>query len=535
MSFNMNEWKKRLPDIPTEKLLEWMGEAARRADSQKGMNDYISDRAFLHTATGSNRSKALQRFTQKYGWNPDTGEETTKGEPANSQESSQEGTRDDPTPEPPTPNEDPDNAEEPSEELYDDIYDPQDPEDEARQEEDPDDEIYEPEDTPPKETPPKAPEPEKKPLSPMPDLPFENPDLGDLYTGEEDDDDDEEPELEKPRALPKRTFKPARDEDDFITHQEPQDQWTQGIAPWKPLLQQLSGDPDFITKLAQTISHEPPPYAQVKPYIIDHPLKNPENVRIRISIAAREGSNRTSIETQTVPLTQAREATRNLVSAGHYQEYVNNYDAILEELENDRERLVSLIHVLESYCENKERSPFEFNIPKAEVSKTVKESMQSIINLLQEQVVKELNLLRGDVKGEFGDVNELVSQHLRNLKLDLSNAVERVMYKVKTDVEQTNLEDIKRWVLYTLNLRGNAYKLGSVPLSIINCMVDDIERRLIQNDFKLEGEETIRYMPEELRSRLSYKTVGPLNKAIPKLQNAKLIKTYRDGTISLSK
>jgi hypothetical protein len=81
-----------------------------------------------------------------------------------------------------------------------------------------------------------------------------------------------------------------------------------------------------------------------------------------------------------------------------------------------------------------------------------------------------------------------------------------------------------------------AYNLGAGPYAIISMMVDDITKIVLQNDFKIDTQmEFRRYTMLEMSKKLGYKNASGVFAAVKRLHRAKLIKMYRDKTISLIK
>ena len=367
-----------------------------------------------------------------------------------------------------------------------------------------------------------------------PDVPFNNPDLTtiDVPDGnQEESDETEEAEPEpEPEPKPKR---PDYYHDEMIRKTITPEMQDTILRPFRPFLEDIRKDSGTLNKLAAQIDGRyMPPYMQIKGYIINHPIKDPNNTTVLLSIISESNARRT--EQRYINLTQAQDVTRALAEQIHIQASLNNYDAIVEKLMEDRRTLVNLVFILENYCEQKQVSPFELSIPKRALMESVEQSFNAIKGLIITQVVAQLSTLRKDFQGEMGDVRQRVEKSMTLNNAQLQEAVTKVLWKVKTDVEDTNREEMVQALLWSLNKKEITEKLGGAATAVIGIMIDDFLRRLIASEFKLEKvTEQRRYTLTELSKRLGYKGQSNVMVAIQTLLDRNLIKIYENRLYSL--
>jgi hypothetical protein len=364
-----------------------------------------------------------------------------------------------------------------------------------------------------------------------PDIPFDNPDMNDLDVPEDEyEDEDEVPEVIIDEPVRE---KPSFERPEMVTKTISIDDYEEILKPFKPFLEDIKKDTSTLNKLAAQIDGRyMPPYMQIKQYILNHPIKDPNNTEILLSVISE--ANPKATEQKYLPITQAVDVTRTLAEQAWFQASLNNYDTITEKMFEDRRALVSLIFILENYAEMKQQSPFELSIPKQVLSDSIETSFKTIKTLITDNVIKEMGVLRKDLQGEMLDVSQIVEKNMTQFDTQIQEAITKVLWKVKTDVESTNLEDIKKSLLYVLNKRSAAYNLGGGATAIITIMLDDLERRLMETGFKLENiKEHRKYTLQELTLKLGYKKATTLIRAIPRLIQRKLIKLYENKTISL--
>lgn len=366
-----------------------------------------------------------------------------------------------------------------------------------------------------------------------PDIPFTNPDLSDIEVPEEEDFyDDEEDLLESLPKEPLRHKAPLMRQE-MINRTISVQEYENLIKPFAPIFADIRKEGAMINKLAQQIDiNNLPPYMQIKPYIINHDIKDINKTSLILYVVSE--ANALRLEKKYVPLSQANDVTRVMAEQDWYDESFDNYDTIIEKLIEDRTALVSLIYILENYCEAKQTSPFELSIPKKLLMESVEQSFDAIKEMITNNVIKEMSTLRKDLQGEMIDVGTVVEKNMTRFDTQIQEAVTKVLWKVKTDVESTNLEDIKKSILFCINKRNATYTLGGVATSIMTVLIDDLELRLIEEQFMLENiKEYNKYTVADLTKRLGYKTASPIIKNIPKLLSRKLIKLYQNKTISL--
>jgi hypothetical protein len=495
MAIQLNEWKEKFPDVEEEDLLDWISDMTLRGIEPENYEEYLRQ-----------RSKGIYPTNEELN-NP--GEQQPAEEPTEEED-------------------DDDDAEEQVAALEAAI---------EKGDVDPEDFKKEMERVEAEDFSAAVNNHEEKPRHSVdePPVPFDNPDMSDIDVPEpelEDDEDDfEEEDLEpyEPPERPKADFR----RDEMVTKTVTMADYEQLIQPFRPVLDDIKEDSTTLNKLAAGMdSRNLPPYMQIKSYILNHPIKDPTNTKVRVHMISE--SNPGMTEQNYVEINRAWDVTRELAAQRHYQEYIDNYDIILEKMMEERRALVSLIFILESYCEAKQASPFELSIPKQVLMDSVQSSFQNIQDLITQNVIKELSQLRGDLAGQLGDVSTLVAQNMGRFDTQIQEAVTKVMWKVKTDVESTNMEDIKKSILYLLNKRSASYNLGGGATAIMCIMLDDLERRLLETGFKFDqiGEHR-KYTIQELTRKLGYKKATVLIRAIPQLIKRKLVRMYENKTISL--
>jgi len=275
-----------------------------------------------------------------------------------------------------------------------------------------------------------------------------------------------------------------------------------------------------------------PPYMQIKQFILNHPIKDSNNTNVLISIISESNAKR--LEQKWVNINQAIDVTRALLTDAWWEAGFNNYDIITEKLMEERRAMTSLIYVLENYCEQKQTSPFELSIPKGALMDSVKASFQDIKELITENVVKEIGTLRKDLKGEGVDVRQIVEARLTQDSALIQEAINTIAWKVKTDVDNTNLEDINQKLLWCLSKKKIAEKLGGAAAAgVLGGMTDDLIEKLIATKYKVDFTNQRKYTITELTNRFGYKSQSNVMVAISLLLKAKLIKVYANKTYSL--
>jgi hypothetical protein len=374
-------------------------------------------------------------------------------------------------------------------------------------------------------------------------LPFDNPDLN-----AEAEVEPEEVPAPRRRSRPLVSMAPRKEDpftmgfgrgfnkdEDFISKKIGIQEYKEILKPYQAYFERTKSEPKLIHDYAMTIDMKNhPPYMTIRPIIINNNIKDPNNTKVLMNTINPEQPDR--VAQKMLPLTQCIEVTRLLIEQGYLQSGINNYDSIVEKMEEERALMAELIYVLEVYCESKDHAPLEFNIPKAYLTQAIIDSFQEIKTLIAEKVVSELKVLRTDMKSDLGSVGDVLEKNMDLFGEQIRDAISKVFWKVKTDIEQTNKEDIKRTQLFVRNKRKAVYGMGSGPIAVLGFLLDDLEERLDKEDFKIDQiKEYRRYSVEEIRQRLGNKTLRVTFDSIHKLAKAKHITLWKDKTISLSK
>jgi hypothetical protein len=373
-------------------------------------------------------------------------------------------------------------------------------------------------------------------------LPFDNPDLNAEAA------EPEEVPAPKPRIRPLLSMAPRKEDpfimgfgrgfnkdEDFISKKIGIQEYKEILKPYQAYFERTKTEPKLIHDYAMTIDmRNHPPYMTIRPIIINNNIKDPNNTKVLMNTINPEQPDR--VAQKMLPLTQCIEVTRLLIEQGYLQSGINNYDSIVEKMEEERALMAELIYILEVYCESKDHAPLEFNIPKAYLTQAIIDSFQEIKTLIAEKVVSELKVLRTDMKSDLGSVGDVLEKNMDLFGEQIRDAISRVFQKVKTDIEQTNLEDVKRGRLWIRNKRKAAYGMGSIPIAILSFLLDDLEERLDKEDFKIDQiAQYRRYTIEEMRQRLGNRTNRIALYGIHELKKANLIILWKDKTISLAK
>ena len=369
------------------------------------------------------------------------------------------------------------------------------------------------------------------------DIPFENPDLSSFDVPEEDDDDgdDDEGLVEEPVSItpPKRRPRFSY-EDEMVTKKISLRDFNEITKPFKSVLDKLKYDGDALMELANSIDeNNAPPYMLLRNYVINHKIKEADSVTVPLTMVNE--SDPSGLVLRSIPLSEAKEVARGVAEVGHIQKSFDNFITIIDRYDKLRVQMTSLIYILEFYCENKDVPPFELSVPKKVLVDSIDKSFKEIEGLITKNVIAQLKELRSDLGGELGSVSELVEKNMTRFDSNIQEAVTKVLWKVKTDVESTNLEDIKKSLLWLLNRRTLSYKYGGVATAVMSVLLNDFEELLIGHDFKFDSIKTRRkYTLTELSKRLNYAHHSVLRRAVPDLIRAKLIILYDNKVISLA-
>lgn len=454
-----------------KEIHRWINEAAMRGLTGNDLEDYVLDKFYLSSLDDDEKPERIEMFNKKWG---ETGSKR------------EELAIDKPKPEP---------KEDIKEEVGADII----------------------------ET-PDADKPEETDA-----LPFENPDL-DEYGEPEIEEELEEPDLrERPSILKKL----AGYDEEYVTRRVPSDEFDKEMSVHKPFIDLLKDEPGILGVLArmQTVKNHLP-YDYAKTFLINNPLMDPNNRKVLMDVVDEERPDTTT--KKYMPLPQCQQIAKNLAEQGFFQSSLNDFSEICTEYDEYVRQLIYLIHNLQIQLESKQKAPFEFSIPKQILTQTIMESFEGIKSLITDQVIAEMDKMRTDLSGEMLDVGSIVEKNMKGFETQIAEAIDKVIWKVKTDVEETNLEDIKKSALFVLNKRASAYQLGTGPLAVMTLMLDDLQRRVINQNFKMiTVKDQRRYTVPELQRRLAHKRNTVVIKAVPKLAGQKLLKLYGDKTFSL--
>lgn len=484
MAVNVKKLQDRIgTEADIKDIHAWINEAAMRGLTSQDLEDYVMDKFYLSTLNDDKRSESQELFDKKWGDSDQKRDIDIVG-----------------------------------------VGDEEVDEDDDDMIEDEDDMMEEVE-TDIIET-PSAKKPENDDV-----LPFDNPNLENLN----DEDQVRFIEAEKAVSRPKPDIlrKMRRYDEEYVTRRVPSTEFDQEMVQFRPYIDYLKNEPGILEVLARTqtpSNHLPYDYA--KSFLINNPLMDPNNRSVLMDVVDEERPD--STVKKHIPLPQCHEIAKNLAEQGFFQASLNDFSDICTEYEEYVRHLIYLIHNLQIQLESKQKAPFEFSIPKQVLSQTIMESFEGIKALITEQVINEMKNMRNDLSGEMVDVGGIVEKNLKGLESQIAGAIDKVVWKVKTDVEETNLEDIKKSVLFILNKRASAYQLGTGPLGVLTLMLDDLQRRIVNQNFKSElVKEQRRYTITEIQRKLGHKRNTVVIKAIPKLSRLKLIKMYGNKTFSL--
>ena len=535
MAIDINSWLEKLPGVEHRTVVGWIHEIATKGYTTVQMEQYVMDKYFIQiTQDDKKKTLAINQFKKKWNMDPITGEELPQLE-SDPQESEPEDT--------PVSL---DQAEEDSPEFEEDFqptfpeqedvppprsgYDDENPEDDDDDDgEDLDDDLR-----PELLDVPDAEEPDESD-----DLPYDNPDLGELDIGEDEREavDPSQIMAQMRRHMPRRPAIRAERRDEMVTQSLTLSQYNEAMRPYKPFFDMFKEEGDLLVRYAKSVDmNNHPPYIHMRPYILNNAIKDINNTKVLMNIEDPAHPGFTT--PQYVLLGKAVDVARNVMEKRFIQAALDNLTVISEHFEKDRQRLVALIYLLEIYCESNQRGKpmFEMTIPKQALIDTVTKAIDGLKFIIQDQLLQSVQDMRMDLKGEMVDVAKVVEKNMGKFDTQIAGAIDRVIWKVKTDVEETNLEDIKRAILYMLNKRTAAYHLGAGPLSVIALMVDDLDRRLVSENFKMDRiKEYRRYNISELQKKLGYKVPHTVVSAIKTLHKNKLVIVYKDSTFSLSK
>ena len=373
-------------------------------------------------------------------------------------------------------------------------------------------------------------------------LPYDNPDPR-QFIAEQQEAEEEIPQTDKigtlkeymQKSFPGGFTKPRR-QGDFITTNYSQEQFVAALKPYGAFLNRTKNEPMLLIDLARSIDiYNHPPYMQLRPIIINNGILDLANTKVLLNVLDEEIPDRTV--QRYIQLPDAWMMTRRLVEQNYLTSAMLNYDAIIEKILNAViPALQANIALLSIYCETKKQSPFEVSIPRIQLASSIMEAFEDIKGIIQNQLVKELANLRTDMAGELLDVHAIVEKNFGKFDVQIRDAIESVMWKVKTDIDATNKEDIKRVDLYTSNKLTASFSLGAPAVAVMAVMVNDLKTMIAAKDYKTdEIKEYRRYTSLEIQKKLHYTQSTVITKAIIQLFKNKLIIIYKDKTFQLSK
>lgn len=597
---NINSWINKLKGVDRDTIIKWIMQASEKGFVDKEMNDYMMERYYIEITTESmNKSRAINKFKDKWKIDPITGkrviEEQKPTELLDAKDTKiknpKVNTDDIVAPDYETIVKEDYPVEEELEDMQNEL------EDEDLEDIDEDEGLIDPREiesatrqrvidelkahstllNPSDDKAEEIPDELKASIKPMPsapkpkikdNIPFNNPNLDELDPGMDDIDEDEglfsdedledlndddllelDKEIEKQelKSEPLNKYEQKRYDEfesrkriplpksDMITKVVNKDEYQKVMTPYAPDFEVLRKYPEFIIEFAQRFDlNNHPPYMQIRDYILNHKIKDPNNTRILIKKISSENPDKIVMDYSTLP--ESVGITREMIEAAMFQSAYYNFDVIVETLEKERAQLVALLYIFEIFCESKNPNPFEFHIPRQSLINVVKESFSETKDIMTNMIMKELRSMRLELNESVGDVSSVVEKHMSKFDNQIGDAIERVVWKVKTDVEETNLEDIKRATLFILNKRTSSYNLGVSAVAVMALMLDDLEKRVVNENFKIDAiKEFRRYNITEIQKRLSYKIPHAIKKGLSALKKVGLIRIYTDSTFSLSK
>jgi hypothetical protein len=328
-----------------------------------------------------------------------------------------------------------------------------------------------------------------------------------------------------------------KDEDAFISKEITREEYDGHLDQHKYILEALEHDPQALVRFAQEIDlQRHPPYMQIRRYLINHPIKDPNTSTVLIYVKDDYNKDKTTLKT--MPLLQAMEITKQLEDDGFLTSFRHNYKVIFNQFEENVKVLASLIYCLEIYCETQDRNPFKVNIPKDQLAKSlsasIKNSTGDLKKILLNEVLKHILGMKSEILNKFSNVNGLIKSNMDIMNNDVREIAEKVMKKVKTDLDQTNKEDVKRGHLFIFNKRRASYRLSAGVSGLYNMMLDHFESDLMNEDYKLDRVKKLKHFTiEEIQNTFGYKSPATMLKAVKLLKRHKLITMYTNGTFCL--
>jgi hypothetical protein len=564
MAIDLGDLKDRYKDINQMKLVLWVTWATQRGLDKKQVMKFIDDLAIIKNSPEPNIPGLKSRFKNKWNVDPDTGKtielhepeeiknelpketlqpvpsvekEVTEVEPKSQSESEVEEmaivAADNMAQAQAQEEAQADNIEEPSEEEIQEEINGEETE-EPDHDENETDEDFEEEipDEVEFDIPYKNPITQKEsapPVEPIKKEPEPKPESTPIEDYEE---------MEDIEGLEEESEPDFSDEDAFITKKITHKEYESYLSEHKYILEALEKDPQAIVRFAQEIDlQRHPPYMQIRSYLINHPVKDPNNTTVMIYV--KNDFNKDQTQLQTMPLVQAMEITKQLEEEGFLTSMKYNYRVIFDKFEENIKVLASLIYSLEIYCETQDKNPFKINIPREELARsfnqTMKTSYADLKKILVNEVLKHILGMKSDIVNQFSDVNDIIKNNMDIMNSDVREIAEKVMKKVKTDLDQTNKEDVKRGHLFIFNKRRASYKLTAGVSGFYNMMLDDLENDLMNKEYKIDRIKTLKkYTIEEVQNLFNYKNSNTIRRAVLILKRHKLIIMYTDGTFCLS-
>jgi hypothetical protein len=509
------QWQERLPGAPVKDIIEWIKESSLKGYNKSQIEQYLNDKYMVFQ--GKMTSQDMEKKWIAPGFDAALNKVANhmKINPANDTDDTTDDSADD-----------------------------------TEEEEDEDDDMegYIPEDAPEESkrfNTTESPE-ATRPKGSSDPLPYQNPDLNKLIAEQNQEETEattEEVPMDKIGKLKdymQKSFPGAyaqtKPKDDFVTATFTQEQYMTALKPYNNFLNRTKNEPMLLIDLARSIDiYNHPPYMQLRPIIINNGILDLTNTKVLLNVLDEEIPDRTV--QRYIPLPDAWMMTRRLVEQNYLTSAMLNYDAIIEKILNTViPALQANVALLSIYCETKKQSPFEISIPRMQLASSIMEAFEDIKRIIQEQLVKELANLRTDLAGELFDVHSIVEKNFGKFDIQIRDAIEKVIWKVKTDVDATNKEDITRLDLYISNKLQASFPLGVPAVAVMAVMLNDLKTMIIARDYKIDSiKEYRRYNGLEIQKKLHYSQSRVITVGITQLSRNKLIKFYPDKTFQLPK
>lgn len=363
-------------------------------------------------------------------------------------------------------------------------------------------------------------------------------DLGEL----DEDQDQGQGSRRYPRANIFPTYKSKQresmDQDGVINANINLDQIKQTQQLHLELFKESQRDTKYLVNVAQRLDQNNlPPYHLIRPYIINHWCYDIRNYEVMVYAVDHQ---RKLAQLITTNIPNAYEQFKSQVEEGRLQTALQTATTIIDKILSDYNNAnISAHYIKDNYLESPKEgfgmSSIEAQIPTEKVQVVLENSVREIKSILQNIFINKTDVFYQDVQGSIDNINQKVSNKLSGMENTLMQVMERIVDKVKQDIEDTKLEDVRRIETYLLNKRMAATQYGSMAYTIIGLMVDDLHFRFLNENFKFERIKPYpSYTVRELANRLQYKNPSLLKSPIRKLKNAGMVHITGKSTISLT-